>query len=249
MDVGRSLGFVFSDPKWLKKILLAAFVMAVPILGQFIMGGWLLDTLRNIRAKQQYPMPDWSGDELARWMGRGVASTIAVMAWVLPCVLVLGLIFTCGSFGLQTAGLGGLGALSSGGRGGRDLAAGLGSALSLVSCCLACLGVLSLLIIVLGSMVPYIRFAATDQIDVGLDYRTNFSLLFSHIGPFLLVIVMLVLAAVVAGLVNAITCGIGTFVTIPYLGLVVTCLYADLSQLIDKSQPAPAASVAADQIN
>jgi hypothetical protein len=239
MDLGKAFSYVFDDPKWLRKLLLAAFVTVVPTVGPIILVGWLLETLRNIRAGQPYPIPEWSGDDLARWLGRGVAATVTMAAWIVPCLLVLGLILGCGSFSLQTIGIGVLGAAASG-RGATDLAAGLSTASLLASCCFLCLILLGVLIVALGSIVPYIRFAATDQIDVGLDYRTNFSLLFSNIGPFLMVVVVGLIAAVVMIIVNTLTCGLGWFVTPTYLGLVFMHLYSNLAQLIDRASPAAA---------
>ena len=239
MDLGRAFSYVFDDPKWFRKILLAAFVTVVPAVGPIILVGWLLDTLRNIRAGQPHPIPEWSGDELARWLGRGVAATVTMAAWIVPCMLVLGIIFACGSFGLQMLGIGAIGAASSA-RDVTDLAAGLSTASLLVSCCFLCLMILCILIVALGSIVPYIRFAATDRIDVGLDYRTNFSLLFSNIGPFLVVVVVGLIAAIVLVIVNTLTCGLGWFVTPTYLGLVFMHLYSGLAQLIDRASPAAA---------
>jgi hypothetical protein len=233
MDLGKALSYLFADPKWLKKLLLAAFVSVLPVLGQIILIGWLLDTLRNIRAGQPYPIPEWSGDDLARWLGRGVAAWVSVMAWILPCALVLGIIFTCGSFGLQVLTGGAMSAVPSGGQGAGSLMAGLGTVYIIVLCCFSCVAVLALIIVVLGAMVPYIRFAVTDRMDVGLDYRANFRLLFANIGPFLLILLVAFVALIVVGIVNVITLGIGTFVTTPYISLVFTYLFAGISRRLE----------------
>jgi Protein of unknown function (DUF4013) len=240
MDLGKSLSYVFSDPKWVKKILLAAFIMLLPVLGQTIAAGWLLDTLRNIRAGQEHPIPDWSGDDLARWLGRGIAATVAVMAWIVPCMLVLSIISGCGLTAVQVLSGGVLTAIASGGKSASDLATGLGSAAIIVNCCLACLLFLVGLIVVLGALVPYVRFAATDRMDVGLEYLANFKLLFANIGPFLLVVLVMLVAGFVAALLQVITCGIASLVTVPYLGLVFAYLAAGLSRKLETAKPTTA---------
>ncbi len=238
MDLGKSISYVFQDPKWFKKCLLAFFMLLLPIVGQTIVVGWLLDTMRNINAGSEHPIPEWSGDDLARWLGRGVAATMAVMAWVVPCMVVIYAVFACGSLGLQILGGGVIGAAGAGGRGASGLATGLGSALGIVTLCLSCLLALFVFIIALGSMVPYVRFATTDQIDVGLEYLANFKLLFANIGPFLLVALVAVVAIVVMYILILVTCGIGAFVLVPYFMLMVTYMFAGLSRKLAAASPA-----------
>jgi hypothetical protein len=120
------------------------------------------------------------------------------------------------------------------------LAAGVGSAAILVNCCLACLLIVVGLIIALGALVPYVRFAATDRMDVGLEYLTNFKLLFANIGPFLLVVLVMLVAGFVMVLLQLVTCGIASFVTVPYLGLVFVYLAASLSRKLETAEPATA---------
>jgi Protein of unknown function (DUF4013) len=222
MNIGKAFSYVLDDPHWIKKVLLATFVMFVPALGQIIVAGWLLDTLRNINAGQPHPIPEWSGDDLARWLGRGVAATVSVMAWIVPCMLVVGIVFG----GLQLLGTGITSVLS--GENTRNVGATLGPVLL---CCTTLLQIVVILIIALGTMVPYIRFAATDRVDVGLEYITNFKLLFAHIGPYLLVVLVILVALLAALVLIAITCGIGALVVVPYLELVVIYLLAGLSRL------------------
>ncbi len=226
MDIGKAFSYVLDDPKWLKKVLMASFMSAVPTLGIIIVIGWLLDTLRNINAGQPHPIPDWSGDHLARWFGRGVAATVVVMAWVIPCLLVAGIIL--GGFQLLNWGV--VGALSFQ-RDWREVGGVLGTVLL---CCGTLFQVVVALVILLGAIVPYVRFAATDRLDVGLEYITNFQLLLANIGPYLLVVVIVLVALFVALVLIALTCGLGALIVLPYFQLVVTHLLAGLSRLSEK---------------
>ena len=96
MDIGKSLTYYFEDPRWVNKLLIGTVILIlssllsvilVGILGYFILAGYTLETLRNVRNGVRYPMPEWQ-DRWGEWLVLGVKQAVAVLVWALPAIVI-----------------------------------------------------------------------------------------------------------------------------------------------------------------
>lgn len=212
MDYGNAFVYMFSSKEWIKKMVLGTAMALVPILGQFVLIGWTLDVLRNLKQKEADPLPEWTGDDFARWLGRGLGLSVTVVTFLLPVIVVAVILWGCGVIGLAVLG-----------RDGETL----GGAFSL---CMACISLILYFILGLGALVVFVRYASTDQIDVGLEYVKNFQLVAANIAPLLIIVVLVLIMFLIGAIVGVLTLGVLFLVLPVYSYLVLAYFGAQLSE-------------------
>jgi len=214
MDYGNAFVYMFSSEDWVKKLILGVAMSLIPALGIFVVVGWALDVLRNLREGQPDPLPEWTGDEFARWLGRGMGLTVTVFTFLLPVIAVFIVIWSCGMIGTATV-------FSDSDAGGT------------VALCMACVYLLMYFVAGLGALVAFVRYASTDRIDVGLEYSKNFQLVSTNIAPLLIIVVLMLLLWIVGGIVGILTLGI-LYLALPVYSILVLANFgAQLSQQPD----------------
>ena len=87
MDFGLAFSFVFKDPDWLKKIAILALVGLIPIVGQLVIYGWMMDVTRRVMNQDPTPLPDLDfGTDLSR----GFMGFVIGFVYSLPVTLIGG---------------------------------------------------------------------------------------------------------------------------------------------------------------
>lgn len=208
MNIGKSFSFVFEDQRWVTKVGIGALVLIlssllspilVGILGYFIIAGYGLEVLRNVRRGDLFPMPEWR-DRWGEWLVLGVKAAVAIFVWSLPIILVT-IPMTVG-FALVDNG--------------SDSGAALGG---LLAACFGCLVLVWVLIVLLATPVIYIRLAETEELSSAFRFGDILSFTRTHIGNVIIATIMYVVASAVlsliAGIVGLILCGVGLLVTLP----------------------------------
>lgn len=221
MDIGKSLTYYFDDPRWVNKILIGAGILIlstllsfilVGVIGYLIIMGYALDTLRNVRKGEQYPMPEWK-DRWGEWLVQGVRLAVAVIVWALPAIIV-------GMATIIPAALTGAG---------DDFMAAIGG---LGIMCLSCLVFLWSIVVVLALPAISIRIAETEKLGAGLAFGDILSFTRQHIGDVIIVSIVYVIASVVLSLlgsfVGLLLCGVGIFITAPIATLITYLIQAHL---------------------
>jgi len=212
MDYGGAFVYMFSSQDWIKKFVLGIAMSLTPILGPMVLMGYALDVLRNLSQGQQDPLPDWTGDDFARWLGRGMGLSVSLLTFFLPVIIVVMVLNVC-----STITLGVIGSNSD----------ALGTLSSFLMCCVA---FILYFVVGLGALVVYVRYATTDQLDVGMDYAKNFQLVSANVAPLLIIIVLMLVLAIAYAIVGVLTLGI-LFLALPmYFMLVMAYFGAQLSQ-------------------
>lgn len=219
MNIGKSFSFVFEDPRWLTKVGIGTLVLIlasllspilIGILGYFIIAGYGLEVLRNVRKGELYPMPEWR-DRWGEWLVLGVKAVVAVLVWSLPAILValpmgLGLALTDND---STAAIGGL-----------------------VAACFGCLVFLWTIIVLLATPVIYIRLAETEELSSAFRFGEILRFTREHVGQIIIATIMYVIASVVlvtiGSVVGLILCLVGLFVTLPAAQFITTMIQSHL---------------------
>lgn len=233
MDIGKSLSYYFEDPRWVNKLLIGTVIfilssllssILVGILGYFILAGYALETLRNVRNGERYPMPEWS-DRWGEWLVLGIKQAVAVLVWALPAILL--------SFAIVAPAL-----LTGSGDEFWTTIGGLGIA------CLSCLIILWGIVVLLASPAIYIHVAETESLGAGVRFGDILAFTRDHIGDVIIVSIVYMLAAFVVGLlgwvIGLVLCGVGVLLTVPAASYITMLIQAHLYGQIGR----PAGSMA-----
>lgn len=82
-----NLTYMFKDPKVAMKIIIGSLVSLVPILS-WAANGYALRVINNIRARQDPPLPEWSG-EFGKFFSDGLMVWLIQLIYSLPMLLIL----------------------------------------------------------------------------------------------------------------------------------------------------------------
>ena len=227
MDIAKSFTFVMDDERWLEKlgigvglVLLSGMLtpILIGILGFFILIGYCVRLVQNVRDSVPNPLPEWNrwGDDLVS----GLKLAFAMFIYALP-IFLFTIPMTVGA------------ALTDQGRrGGGDF---IGWPLLLCGICLVTLYSIAFTLFQPGITVAFARDesvrSALQISDIWAWTRRNLS------GVIVATIVYLIASAVLAvagSLVGVILCLVGLIVTIPlatlYTYLVQSHLYGQLAR-------------------
>ncbi len=214
MDIGRSFTYMTQDQDWIKKVLLGGLIMLIPIVGPFFALGYMLETMRNVIAGREVPLP-----EIGDFGGRLVEG---LKAWVISLVYALPLILF--SVCAQAGNLVPLMAENVD----QDMLDILTTVSVGVSVCCGCL--LLLYVILMSLMLPFAwgKYAETGQLGAAFQLSELFEMLKNNIGPAFIVLLVNGLVGFVAGIAGTIVCGVGLIFTMFYAQLVMAFLYGSL---------------------
>ena len=87
MDIGQAFSFVFEDEEWIVKILLGAVLMLIPIFGQCALMGYGIAIVRNVKAGEPRPLPDWGN--LGEYFMDGLMFWVATLIYALPIFILI----------------------------------------------------------------------------------------------------------------------------------------------------------------
>jgi hypothetical protein len=198
MEFGLPFSFQFKDPDWVKKLLLAALISIIPIVGQLFLLGWGLEITRRIITDDPNVnlLPEL---EFGKSLGKGFQLFIISLVYSIPLII----------FSLPLSIVPGIVSTS-------DMDTTLATIINIIT--VVCCGGLSLIYLILFLfMVPAANgnFAAHGNLGAGFRFAEIFGLVRKAIVPYLLVIVGMFIAGIISGL-GGIVCGIGVFATMAY---------------------------------
>ena len=228
MDIGRALTYFSEDERWVEKtaigtglLLISSLLLValIGVLGYFILFGYLVRLLQNVRDDVHPVLPEWDrwGDDLVR----GVKLVCVYLIWALPIILVSVPMFIIGVVVSENF---------------RYVDDDIGAIFILCSLCLQFLVGIAFLVFQPGFTVA---FARNETISEGLQVSEIWDWTRDNIGNVAIVAILTVIAsmiiATVGSIVGLILCVIGAVVTIPLSQLVIyyfqSHLYGQLARL------------------
>lgn len=213
MDIGRALTYFSEDERWVEKtaigtglLLISSLLLValVGVLGYFILFGYLVRLLQNVRDDIHPVLPEWDrwGDDLVR----GVKLACVYLVWALPIFFVSVPIFIIGVV------------LSENLRYGDE---DIGMIFILCSFCLQFLVGIAFLVFQPGFTIA---FARNETIKDGLQVSEIWDWTRDNIGNVAIVAILTVIASMiittVGSIVGLILCVIGAVVTVPLAQLI-----------------------------
>jgi len=204
MDFGRAFLYTFEDRDWIKKVLIAALLTIIPILGTLFVAGWALKITRNVIQGDPEPLAEW--DDFGDYLVTGLQVVVIGLVYALPIILISactsGISFTF----LENS--------SS-----DELSMGFSAAMF----CLSCLSIFYGIFLAFVVPAALGHFAATDQFGAAFRFREVFGLVKAAPVAYLMVLIGSFLAGIVA-MLGLILCVIGVLFTSAYAQTIIAHL-------------------------
>jgi len=91
-DFAKPFQYVFNDPEWVQKILIGGlfYLAGVVIIGWFFILGYMAQTVRNVIAGMERPLPEWQ--DLGEFFNEGLRLVGVVLVYILPMIALVFLI-------------------------------------------------------------------------------------------------------------------------------------------------------------
>ncbi|MBO9322509.1 MAG: DUF4013 domain-containing protein [Roseiflexus sp.] len=195
MEIGKAFSFVTEDEQWITKVLIGGLIQFVPLLGTIAILGYSYRVALNVARGNPRPLPAWG--EFGDFLGRGFMALVIQIVYLLPLIVLYGV------FAFLT----GAGAVAAGES---DAVAGVIGLLGLW--CLIPLQSVVALVCGFAALAAIMRYLATDSLGEAFKFGEVIATLRNHIGSFLMILAVGILAGLVASL-GVIACGIGVLFT------------------------------------
>ena len=213
MDIGRAFKFMFEDESWITKILLGGVLGLVPILN-FVIYGYQLEVIKNVAQGQDLPLPEW-GEDFGGKFVKGLMVVIASFIYSLPLLIVWAIYF------VALLAMGGTASSNS-----QDVSGAAGGLLAVCSIVFYCIVFLYSIIVYGFIMLPgMMRYAVEGEFGAFFKFGENLRVATSKLGSYVVMLLVVILAAIVAQIVGTIACGIGLLFTLFWYALVVGHLF------------------------
>ena len=212
MDFGRAFSYVTEDTDWLKKIIIGAVMVIIPIVGPLALAGWALEILRRVIKDETQLLPEW--DQFGTYIVNGLKELVIGIVYFLPALLIYGCAFATI--------FGGSAISASADSGSADM---IGSAITILTMCMYCV---LFLFIIIGALLiaPAIgSFAESGELASAFRVGEVFDLLRAAIGPYLLSLLIVGLVGSIATSLGSIACGVGALFAAAYVRAVASHLY------------------------
>ncbi len=195
MDFGKAFSFVFEDDGWITKLLLGGVILLIPVIGWFVVWGWMLEIGRRAASDTKVTLPDWN--DFGVYLTRGAKAFVVGFVYALPFIIL---------YFLEI--------LISPHPGPRH--AGGSAALGLIQLSLSCINLLYSIFLAFVLPAALMRFTMEDDnIAAGLAFGEVFNMVLSNLGTYFLVFLGSLIAGIIADL-GLIACVVGVIFTFPY---------------------------------
>lgn len=201
MDFGKAFSYPFQDPEKWKKVIIMGLITLIPILGQLVLAGWMIDVIKKVINHEDVDLPNL---EFGSQLSKGFGIFVIALVYAIPMIIV---------GAVQGAITTGTTVMMSNGDETTNTAVTIGMTLVMI-----CIGLIYLVYgVILGFMFPvvYGRYAETGKISEGLKFGAIFGMVRKAIGPVFIALLGTMVASLVGSL-GSVACGVGILVTLPY---------------------------------
>lgn len=230
-DLDKALRFVFKDPDYVRKVLVGAacfFGGALCILPLFLLMGYGMRVARREQEEPQGLLPEWDdlGDLFMTGLKLWVTQLLPGMVMALTIGLVVGLVVALGV-------VGGAAGNAAGGVAAGVAAFGMFGAFLLII-------PLSLAFAVAAPAI-HVHHLRTGRVTAGLEFRELWRMIAGRFGDYIMLFLFHFLVQMIGTFVGELACGVGLFVTIPWMLIVQSYLVGRYAAFLDAEEgPVPA---------
>lgn len=196
MNIGKAFSFVFEDEQWVASILIGGLILLIPIIGQFALLGYTLETARNVARGNPRPLPQWNtfGEKL----GLGFAGFVVSLVYSLPLIVLMALLICVPVFAAA-------GAQSN---------EGAGAAIAGSFACMIPLSIIVALLLQPVILAGLVRYLQTGSIGAALQVGEVIAMVRADPGAWVVLWLISVLCGFIASLGGFVI--IGIIFTYPY---------------------------------
>ena len=206
MEFGVPFTYVFQDPDWMKKVGIMALVSLIPVVGQIVLLGWMLDAMGRVINDDPTPLPelDFGGQ-----LGLGFKGILVGLGYSIPLIIIMLPLIVVAALGDSMS---------------MD-ADTLTMVMSILGLC--CGGLAFLLSLVVALLLPAAFGNLVTEGTIGAAFRVGelFNIVKSSIGAFVIAILGAWVASLVGSL-GSIACGVGVLITMVYAQAITAHFYA-----------------------
>jgi hypothetical protein len=190
MSIERAFGFITDDDEWITKIVIGGLIFLIPLIGQLVVTGYVVEIARRVMRDHPTPLPNWS--DFGKYLSDGFADLVIWLVYFSPLLLA-----GCATFLLPLL-------LAPAGE---EAAAG---ALGLMFFCVwPILSIFSLVLTVFG-FAGTVRYVQTDSLGAALQVGEVVGMVRADMQTYLIILGMSILAGLIAS-AGLFACGVGFF--------------------------------------
>ncbi len=198
MQFGKAFSYVFEDKDWFKKLAIMGLISLIPILGQIVLVGWMIDIIKKVIRHEPVTLPDL---DFGGQLSRGFSGFVVGLVYALP-VIVLSIIQSI------------VMAVTTGGAN-NDNTGAVGGVMVAVSICFGLVYFLYSLVLYFIYPIAYGRLADTGKISDALKFGEVFGLIKKAPGAVFIALLGALVASLIAPL-GIIACVVGVLLTLVY---------------------------------
>ena len=203
MDFGKSFTFIFEEQDWITKILLAAVIALIPLVGPIVVAGWGVEIAKRAINQDHEQLPGWSN--FMDYLVKGLVLMLIGFVYMLPVILVQ----ACNA-----------GVLAFAQNSGDE------TMFTISNIVMACFGCLTFIYAILASfliMAALGKYADTGEIGAAFRFKEIFGLVKAAPVNYLMVLLGSFIAGILASL-GIILCVVGVFFTVAIANAIVAHL-------------------------
>ncbi|MCE1252865.1 MAG: DUF4013 domain-containing protein, partial [Anaerolineae bacterium] len=208
MDYGFAFSFPFKDSDWLKKFLLIGLISLIPVLGWFVLVGYMAQVIQRTINNDAVLLPEI---EFGNQLSLGFKLFLVCLVYALPAIVLQMLVYV--PSGILTAQA-------------NNNNEGLIAAMSALMVC--CVGILILYYIFIGFLLPVAMVKVTLEGNFGAGFKFGeiLSVLKAGFLNYLVVFLIVMFASSILASVGGLVCGVGLLLTTPYTAVLEGNLFA-----------------------
>lgn len=198
MDYGQAFSYVWKDPDWIKKILIASVVALVGTFTGIVMiplAGWSVAIARHVIRGEEPVLAEWA--DLGTLIVDGLKVVVVALVWFIPYFLVFGCFFTIAAIA-----------------GNQDQSGTVQTVTQILN---ACIGLPYL--IVWGLLLPASigEIADHGQLGRALNPLNAFKVLRANLGGYVVCLVIVAAVMIIIYPLSFVVCLLGEFVVLAYM--------------------------------
>lgn len=221
MDIGLSFTFPFSDSDWFKKLILVGLVGLIPIIGQFVVMGFMGQVITRYIHNDAELLPDLDfGGQLSLGFKLFIVSFVyflPVFIFLIPTWIIAPIAASMGDAG-------------------NDSASAMLIFLSIFSFCCGSLAILYAICINFLVPIAYTRVALEETIGAGFKFSEIFAILKANLVNYLIALLLTAFAGGAIMSVGSMVCVVGVIFAMPYAFAMQGNLYGQAYKIAQSKQ-------------
>lgn len=98
IDYLRSYQYIFDNPQWVQNVLLSAVAMIIPVVGGFVVAGYMFTVTLGLHQNRGAYYPDFSFDDFGKYLMKGLWPGLVGMVAAVAATPIIAILICCPTF-------------------------------------------------------------------------------------------------------------------------------------------------------